>query len=153
MDTHAFWDHVKVQRFCLALMGEARLWYDSLRPINIDWLGLQNIFRQQYSKIGNTREQLFHPWRSFHFDENAEMIDTYIHCIRHVATLLGYQELQILEVSKHTSDKIILSSFPNNGPEISSRNGKKNFDEGKDRQTISRTDFLDSFYEHKGRVW
>ena len=36
---------------------------------------LQNSFRQQYSKIGNTREQLFHAWRSFHFDENTETID------------------------------------------------------------------------------
>ena len=70
----------------------------SLRPINIDWLGLQNIFRQQYSKIGNTREQLFHAWRSFHFNKNAEAIDVYGHSVRQVATLLGYQELQILEV-------------------------------------------------------
>ena len=69
MDTHGFPDQVKVQRFCLTLVGEARLWYESLRPIKIDWVGLQNIFRQQYSKIGNTREQLFHAWRSFHFDE------------------------------------------------------------------------------------
>ena len=51
--------------------------------------------------IGNTREQLFHVWRSFHFDENAEMIDAYIHCIRQVTTLLGYQESQILEVFKN----------------------------------------------------
>ena len=60
MDTHEFPNQVKVQRFCLTLAGEARLWYESLRLINVDWEGLQNIFRQQYSKIGNTREQLFH---------------------------------------------------------------------------------------------
>ena len=47
-------------------------------------------------KIGNTRELLFHTWRSFHFDENTETIDTYINFIRQVATLLGYQEPQIL---------------------------------------------------------
>ena len=58
------------------------------------------IFRQQYSKIGNIREQLFHAWRSFHLDENAEMIDAYINCIRQITTLLGYQELKILEVFK-----------------------------------------------------
>ena len=69
---------------------------------NPDWVGLQNSFRQQYSKIGNTREQLFHAWRSFHFDENVETIDTYVNCIRLVATLLGYQEPQILEVFKNT---------------------------------------------------
>ena len=73
-----------------------------LRPINVDWLGLQNTFRQQYSKIGNTREQLFHAWRSFHFGEDAEMIDTYINHRRQVSTLLGYQEPQILEVFKNT---------------------------------------------------
>ena len=33
-----------------------------------------NQFWQQYSKIGITREQLFHAWRSFHFDENTEML-------------------------------------------------------------------------------
>ena len=66
--------------------------------MNIDWLGLQNIFRQQHSKIGDTRQQLFHTWRPFHFDENAEMIDTYINLIRQVTKLLGYQEPQILEV-------------------------------------------------------
>ena len=65
----------KVQHFCLTLVGEARLWYESLRPINIDWTGLQNQFRQQYLKIGNTREQLFHAWRSFHFDENTQTLD------------------------------------------------------------------------------
>ena len=45
------------------------------------------MFRQQYSKIGNTREQLFHAWRSFHFDENAEMTDTYVNRIRQVVNL------------------------------------------------------------------
>ena len=60
MDTHVFQEGAKVQCFCLTLVGEARLWYESLRPINIDWTGLQNQFMQQYSKIGNIREQLFH---------------------------------------------------------------------------------------------
>ena len=39
--THAFPEGVKVQQLCLTLVGEARLWYESLRPINIDCLGLQ----------------------------------------------------------------------------------------------------------------
>ena len=102
MDIHEFPQQVKVQRFCLTWVGEARLWYKSLRLINIDWVGLQNIFRQQYSKISNTREQLFHALGLFHFDENAETIDVYMKCIRQVVTLLGYQELQILEVFKNT---------------------------------------------------
>ena len=62
----------------------------SLRPINTDWVGLQNIFRQQYSEIGNTREQLFHAWRSFHFDENTKTIDAYVNCIKPVAAISGY---------------------------------------------------------------
>ena len=49
MDMHGFPDNVKVQRFHLPLVGEARLWYKSLRLINVDWVGLQNTFRQQYS--------------------------------------------------------------------------------------------------------
>ena len=94
--------NIKVQRFCLTFVGEARLWYQSLTHINIDWQGLQNFFRQQYSKIGHTREKLFHAWWSFHFDENTETIDAYVTHIRHVAMLLGYGEPQILEVFKNT---------------------------------------------------
>ena len=60
MNAPNFIEGVKVQRFCLTLLGKARLWYHSLEPINVDWQGLQNLFRQQYSKIGNRREQLFH---------------------------------------------------------------------------------------------
>ena len=52
--------------------------------------------------MGNTCEQLFHTWRSFPFDENTETIDSYVIRIRQVATLLGYGELQILEVFKNT---------------------------------------------------
>ena len=77
MDNHAIQKGVKVQRFCLTLVGEARSWYEPLRSIAEDWNGLQAQFRQQYLRIGNTREQLFHLWRSFHFDENPETIDSY----------------------------------------------------------------------------
>ena len=102
MNAHHFLEGVKVKRFCLTLLGEAWLWYQSLEPISIDWQGLQNLFRQQYSKIGNTREQLFHAWRSFSFDKNTETIDAYVTCTRQVAALLGYGEPQILEVFKNT---------------------------------------------------
>ena len=102
MNAHHFIEDVKVNRFCLTLLGEARLWYHSLEPINVNWQGLQNLFRQQYSKIGNTKEQLFHEWKSFSFDENTETIDAYITHIRQVATLLGYGEPQILAVFKNT---------------------------------------------------
>ena len=36
MNAHPFVDGVKVQRFCLILLGEARLWYHSLELINVD---------------------------------------------------------------------------------------------------------------------
>ena len=52
--------------------------------------------------MSNTCEQLFHAWRSFTFKENAETIDSYVTCIRQVATLLGYGDPQILEVFKNT---------------------------------------------------
>ena len=71
------------------------------------------MFRQQYSKIGNTREQLFYVWRSFHFDEDTETIDAYIHHIRQVANLLGYQDPWVLEVFKNTlPSKLYWVLFP-----------------------------------------
>ena len=45
---------------------------------------------------------MFHAWRSFSFDENAETIDVYVTCIRQVAALLGYGEPQNVEVFKNT---------------------------------------------------
>ena len=36
MNVHQFLENIKVHRFCLTLVGEARLWYESLTPINID---------------------------------------------------------------------------------------------------------------------
>ena len=101
MNAHHFIDDVKVQRFCLTLLGEARLWFQSLEPLeNTTWPQLQNLFRQRYSKLGNTHEQLFHAWRSFTFDKNTETIDSYVKWIRQVAMHLGYGELQILKYSR-----------------------------------------------------
>ena len=102
MNAHHFVEGVKVQRFCSTLLGEARLWYQSLEPINVNWQGLQNLFRQQYSKTGDTREQLFHAWKSFSFDKNTETIDAYVTLIRQVAALLGYEKPKILEVFENT---------------------------------------------------
>ena len=103
MDAHPFNEDTKVQRFCLTLLGEARLWYQSLEPLgDTTWSQLENLFRQSYSKLGNTHKQLFHAWRSFTFDENSETIDSCVIRIRQVATLLGYGEPQILEVFKNT---------------------------------------------------
>ena len=55
MNAHHFNNDVKVQRFCLTLLGEARLWYHSLEPLgDITWAQLQNLFSQMYSNFGNT---------------------------------------------------------------------------------------------------
>ena len=134
MDIHRFQDHIKVQIFWLTLTSEARLWYESFGLINKDWVGLQNTFTQQYSKIGNSREQLFQAWRSFNFDKNAETIGTYVNCIRQVChTLLGYQELQILEVFKNILlTKLYWVLFSNNGLKTSSRNGKEDSNKRKE---------------------
>ena len=101
METHVFPEMEKIQRFCVTLVGEAWLWYASLRPIAVDWNGMQDQFREQYSKIGNIWEQLFHAWRSFHYDKNNETLDTYVTRIRQVAALFGYGEPQKLEVFKN----------------------------------------------------
>ena len=77
---------------------------------NTTWPQLQNLFRQRYSKLGNTHEQLFNAWRSFNFDET---IDSYATQIRQVATVLGYGEPQILEVFKNTlPTKLYWDLFP-----------------------------------------
>ena len=46
MMTHNFPNDVKVQRFCLMLVGEARLWYESLTLIANNWPALQKSFRK-----------------------------------------------------------------------------------------------------------
>ena len=95
MQTDNFEENVKVQRFCITLLGEARLWYETPNLDNIAWLELQNAFRQQYSKFGNTPEQYFHQWRSFYFDENVDSIDSYVTRVSQCAAMLNYGEPQI----------------------------------------------------------
>ena len=129
LDAHCFNEDIKVQIFRLTLLGEARLCYHSLEPLGeTTWAQLQNLFRQRYSKLGNTCKQLFHAWRSFTFDENTETRDSYVIRIRQVATRLGYGEPQILEVFKNFTDKTILDSVPYRRPQTSCRHGKENTD-------------------------
>ena len=102
MEAHHFEEDIRVQRFCITLLGEVRLWYQSLESLeNTTWAQLQNLFRQRYSKLGNTCKQLFHAWRSFTFDENTEIIDSYVIRIKQIVTFLGYGEPHILEVFKN----------------------------------------------------
>ena len=111
MHAHYLLEGFEVQTFCLTLLEEARLWYHSLEPINVNWQGVQNLFWQQHFKIGNTRKKLFHAWRSFNFDENTETIDAYVTHIRQVETPLGYREPQILEVFKNTPPQICIRYY------------------------------------------
>ena len=56
---HNFPDVAKVQRFCFTLTGEARLWYESLKPIVVDWQGLQDQFRLQYLKLHESSYSIY----------------------------------------------------------------------------------------------
>ena len=113
MNAQHFIECVKVQRFCLILLGESGLWYHSCELINVNRQGLHKFIQAIVLKWGDTREELFHAWRSFSFDENTETIDAYIVHISQVATLLGYGEPQILEVFKNTlSTKLHWTLFP-----------------------------------------
>ena len=99
---HNFPNDQKVRRFCLTLTGKARLWYGTIGHVNLDWPTMQECFRLQYSKFGNTREQYFHIWRSFQFNEATDTIDGYIYKVKQVTTLLDYGDPQILELFKNT---------------------------------------------------
>ena len=68
----------------------------------MDWNALQTHFRQQYSKFGSSREQYFHMWRSFRYDENEDTIDSYILKVKQVVSLLNYGEPETLELFKNT---------------------------------------------------
>ena len=72
-------------------------------------------------------------WRSFHYDENLEMPDTYVTRISQVGRLLGYEDLQVLKVFKNTvPNKLYWVLFPiNNLREVVET--AKIFDKGKDR--------------------
>ena len=113
MEAHNFPEGEKVRRFRVTLIGEARLWYESLAPLDNDWPALQNKFRWQYSKIGNTPEQLFHAWRTFKFDENTDSVDSYVLRMSQVAAMLNYGEMQILENFKNTLPYRLYSTLIN----------------------------------------
>ena len=113
MEAHNFPEGEKVRHFHVTLIGEARLWYESLAPLDNDWPTLQNKFRWQYSKIGNTPEQLFHAWRTFKFDENTDSIDSYVLRMSQVVAMLNYREMQILENFKNTLPYQLYSTLIN----------------------------------------
>ena len=145
MEAHCFNEDIRVQRFCLSLLGEARLWYHSLEPLGeTTWVQLQN------SKLGNTHEQLFHTWRSFTFDEYTETIDSYVIRIRQVANLLGYGEPQILEVFKNTlPTKLYWILFPIEDLRQAIDIAKRILTKENIRQAIDRSNFHQPIYEYQ----
>ena len=111
MEAHHFEEDIRVQRFCLTLLGEARLWCQSLEPLeNTTWAQLQNLFRQRYSKLGNTHEQLFHAWRSFTFDENTGS-----------DSLRVWRTPNFRSVQEHITNKVILGLISYRKPQSSCR--------------------------------
>ena len=113
MEVHNFPEGEKVRCFRVTLIGEGRLWYESLALLDNDWPTLQNKFRWQYPKIGNTPEQLFHAWRTFKFDENTDSIDSYVLRMSQVTAMLNYREMQILENFKNTLPYRLYSTLIN----------------------------------------
>ena len=113
MEAHNFPEGEKVRHFCVTLIGEARLWYKSLALLDNDWPALWNKFRWQYSKIGNTPEQLFHAWRTLKFDENTDSIDSKVLRMSQVTAMLNYGKMQILENFKNTLPYRLYSTLIN----------------------------------------
>ena len=113
MEVHNFPEGEKVRHFRVTLIGKARLWYESLTLLDNDWPTLQNKFRWQYSKIGNTPEQLFHAWTTFKFDENTDSVDSYVLRMSQVTAMPNYGEMQILENFKNTLPYQLYSTLIN----------------------------------------
>ena len=95
--------------------------------------------------------------RSFHFNENIETIDAYIHCIRQVATLLCYVEPQILEFFKNTlPTRLYWVLFPLDDFQLAVEMAKRILmKEKKERQLAGQssfTQFLNIQEEHNKRV-
>ena len=59
MEAHNFPEGEKVRHFRVTLIGEARLWYESLAPLDNDWPALQNKFRWQYLKLVTLQNNCF----------------------------------------------------------------------------------------------
>ena len=75
----------------------------------------KNALGSNISKFGSSREQYFYVWRSFHYDENTDTIDSYILKVKQVASLLNCGEPEILELFKNTlPNKLYCILFPIN---------------------------------------
>ena len=77
----------------------------------------------------------------FIFDENTEMINAYVHHIRQIANLLGYQDLQVLEVFRNTLlSKLYWVLFPIEDLRVAVDTAKRMLTKGKiDKQLAGQT--------------
>ena len=50
MEAHCFNEDIRVKRFCLTLLGEARLWYQSLEPLGETTWAYVYVLNQQPSR-------------------------------------------------------------------------------------------------------
>ena len=79
------------------------------------------------------REQLFHTWRSFHYDENVETPEAYVIRIKQVARFLGYMDPQVLQVFKDTvPNRLYWVLFSIDNLHDAVETAKRFFDKGKD---------------------
>ena len=103
------WRKKECARFCLILVVDACLWYVSIHPLDNDWPKLQKLFHLQFSNLGHTQEELFQRWKSFHFDETNDTIDSYMLWLKQCAQMLGYSEGQMLNCLRilYPADTII----------------------------------------------
>ena len=70
----------------------------------------------------------------FNYDENVEKPDAYVTRIRQVLRLLGYGELQVLEVFKNTvPNRLYWVLFPIDNLREAVETAKRFFDKGKGR--------------------
>ena len=91
------------------MIGEARLWNESLAPLDNDWPALQNKIQMAIFKKGNTSEQLFHAWRTFKFDKNTDTVDSYILRMNQVAAITKlWRNADFREFQEHSSVSTLL---------------------------------------------
>ena len=88
-------EDVKCSIFCLTLAGDAHIWYAS---VGNDWNNLQRLFHRQFSKHGQTQEEVFQRWISFQFDQATGTINSCVVRFRQCAQKLKYNENHILEL-------------------------------------------------------
>ena len=103
MNAHHFVYDVRVQKFCLTLLVETRLWFQSLEALNnVIWPECRICLDRDIQNWVIHESNYFMHGDHLNFNTNTETIDSYVTRIRQVAALLGYGEPQVLEVFKNT---------------------------------------------------